>query len=168
MVRNPTKRANARHLCEHLDLIEKHKAASGIGETQESSEPKKKKHRWDDDHKTIDKDQKSTAKGSYNVGTSLRSGSVSRSPAIDSVIRVHDSLPVPAQTPTPTEEEEQNPAVTADPVVTPKKSCDEASSKGITTPHSSTCTSDRQAASVAKGTRRAKKMMNSPVSPLAM
>jgi hypothetical protein len=25
MVRNPTKRANARHLCAHLDLIEKHK-----------------------------------------------------------------------------------------------------------------------------------------------
>lgn len=27
MVRNPTKRANARHLCAHLDLIEKHKYA---------------------------------------------------------------------------------------------------------------------------------------------
>ena len=25
MVRNPTKRANARHLCAHLDLIEQHK-----------------------------------------------------------------------------------------------------------------------------------------------
>ena len=25
MVRNPTKRANARHLCEHIDLIEKHR-----------------------------------------------------------------------------------------------------------------------------------------------
>ena len=25
MIRNPTKRANAKHLCEHLDLIEKHK-----------------------------------------------------------------------------------------------------------------------------------------------
>jgi hypothetical protein len=25
MIRNPTKRANAKHLCEHLDLIESHK-----------------------------------------------------------------------------------------------------------------------------------------------
>ncbi len=25
MVRNPTKRANARHLCDHIDLIEKHR-----------------------------------------------------------------------------------------------------------------------------------------------
>jgi Ran GTPase-activating protein (RanGAP) involved in mRNA processing and transport len=28
MIRNPTKRANAKHLCEHLDLIESHKEES--------------------------------------------------------------------------------------------------------------------------------------------
>jgi hypothetical protein len=28
MIRNPTKRANAKHLCEHLDLIESHKERS--------------------------------------------------------------------------------------------------------------------------------------------
>jgi len=32
MVRNPTKKANARHLCEHLDLIEKHCAEEGDAE----------------------------------------------------------------------------------------------------------------------------------------
>lgn len=34
MVRNPTKRANARHLCEHVELIEQHR----VKETQ--TEPK--------------------------------------------------------------------------------------------------------------------------------
>jgi hypothetical protein len=31
MVRNPTKKANARHLCSHLDLIEKYNASDGGG-----------------------------------------------------------------------------------------------------------------------------------------
>eukprot|EP00980_Cylindrotheca_fusiformis_P004527 scaffold961_cov122-Cylindrotheca_fusiformis.AAC.35 len=34
MIRNPTKRANAKHLCEHLDLIESHKEQRGSGGMQ--------------------------------------------------------------------------------------------------------------------------------------
>jgi len=35
MVRNPTKRANARHLCEHVDLIEQHRVEKETGGEQE-------------------------------------------------------------------------------------------------------------------------------------
>lgn len=37
MVRNPTKRANARHLCAHLDLIEKHGTDGDVVVKEEST-----------------------------------------------------------------------------------------------------------------------------------
>lgn len=39
MVRNPTKRANARHLCAHLDLIEKHGNDDSPVESDEDDTP---------------------------------------------------------------------------------------------------------------------------------
>ena len=38
MVRNPTKRANARHLCEHVELIEKHSVQEAQTKAAESSQ----------------------------------------------------------------------------------------------------------------------------------
>jgi hypothetical protein len=40
MVRNPTKRANARHLCAHLDLIEKHKYAEDFEDDDDRPDAK--------------------------------------------------------------------------------------------------------------------------------
>ena len=41
MVRNPTKKANARHLCSHLDLIEQHKNETKSQDKQESASASK-------------------------------------------------------------------------------------------------------------------------------
>jgi hypothetical protein len=37
MVRNPTKRANARHLCDHVDLIEEHRVEKARAESKKNS-----------------------------------------------------------------------------------------------------------------------------------
>ena len=44
MVRNPTKRANARHLCEHVDLIEQHRVEEAEAQQeQEQGQSNEKK-----------------------------------------------------------------------------------------------------------------------------
>eukprot|EP00536_Pseudo-nitzschia_multiseries_P015528 jgi/Psemu1/312254/fgenesh1_kg.904_\ len=43
MVRNPTKKANARHLCEHLDLIEKHRVEEEREKKAKTVQPNAKK-----------------------------------------------------------------------------------------------------------------------------
>lgn len=167
MVRNPTKRANARHLCEHLDLIEKHKVASELGGTNESPQPKRKKQRGDDDdHPTIQKDQKLAAKSTSDAGTSLRHGFTGGNVASDCEIRDNSSIASAQHTPTAEIEDKETPTMTVDPWVTPKESHGHESVEGITTPRPSTRSSTRQSANVANGTRRSKKMMTPPLSPL--
>jgi hypothetical protein len=146
MVRNPTKTANARHLCEHLDLIEKHNTVSEFSDAHESPRPTKNKQRGNVDHRTINKDEKLPSKESSN--DSLTS-----------------SLTL---TPKASRDDKSDPVVTADPIIRPVKSDDHGSNQGKIISDSSIHSSDRQSASVANGTRRAKRMMNSPLSPLVI
>lgn len=63
MVRNPTKRANARHLCAHLDLIEQHGSTSPVktddsdddNEIESQPRPSKMKtEKWKQKNSSID------------------------------------------------------------------------------------------------------------------
>lgn len=162
MVRNPTKRANARHLCEHLDLIEKHNVASASGEAHDTTEPKQKKQRLDADRKTSCKDQKSPAKTNSNASGTVESPSDPLAP--DSARRDCASFTSPEQA----TGDQQDPKGSSDPLVTPKMNHEQGINQGMTTTDSSSCCNDGQSPSVASGTRRRAKGISSPLSPLVI
>jgi hypothetical protein len=155
MVRNPTKRANARHLCEHLDLIERHKAAVSVsGSALEDAEPKMKKQRLDLGRRTIHDNPKSRPKAHSDVaGNHPRS--CPGSSATDSAGGA-DRGRHPSATRAP--EDGHDPEVPSDPMATSETILEHGNHQGL-----ATSASVPQSSDVASGTRSSTRMMTSRV-----